>query len=241
MGATRAIDERPMRTALLGGTALAAVAIAAILLWGGGGGRLPAPLPAEPASNSFVIHDAAPASPSPDVAQPAQPSSLDALMQKMRAGAGGTMVVTPSSTASPTAAPASPASTPTSPVVGPASSSSATTTDSVAPPPGTSIPAAPSLAPTPPTPLLPIAAQWTNVTSQGVRWRLARGATGFLLSIDLGGGQVADVHVQPAFLNLDVAAASTRVDYLKATILQNFSSASGTYTFARDGSVSIDR
>ena len=79
------------------------------------------------------------------------------------------------------------------------------------------------------------------MTSQGVRWRLARGATGFLLSIDLGGGQVADVHVQPAFLNLDVAAASTRVDYLKATILQNFSSVSGTYTFARDGSVSIDR
>ncbi|MEJ1976137.1 MAG: hypothetical protein WDN49_08595 [Acetobacteraceae bacterium] len=83
-----------------------------------------------------------------------------------------------------------------------------------------------------PTPLMPIAMQWTNVTSQGTRWRFGRGAHGFLLSIDLGGGQVADVRVQPSFQNLDVPAVNTRVDYLKATILQNFSSASATYSFA---------
>jgi hypothetical protein len=229
-----------MRMALLGGTTLAVVAIAAILLWDGGGGRLPAPLPAEPASNSFVIHDAAPepASPPAPAAQTAQPSSLDALMQKMRAGAGGaTVVVTPSPAGSSAAAPGSPPAAPGSP----AATASTVPTAPVSADPAAAPAAAPVPAPVPPTPLLPIATQWTNVTSQGVRWRFGRGATGFLLSIDLGGGQVADVHVQPAFLNLDTASVSTRVDYLKATILQNFSSASGTYSFARDGSVSIDR
>jgi hypothetical protein len=226
-----------MRTALLGGTTLAVVAIAAILLWGGaGGGRLPAPLPAEPPSSSFVIHDAAPApagapAPAPEAAQP---SSLDALMQQMRTGSGGTTVeVTPSSnpsnppSTSAPSAPSTPATAPT-PAVPPAS----TTTASAVPAP---------VAPGGPTPLLPIAMQWTNVTSQGVRWRFGRGAHGFLLSIDLGGGQVADVYVQPAFQNLGVEAVNTRVDFLKATILQNFSAQSATYSFARDGSVSVDR
>ncbi len=220
-GRLHAIDERQMRMTLLGGTTLAVVAIAAIMLWdGAGGGRLSAPLPTAPASNGFVIHDAAPAAaaatPVP-AAKPAQSSNLDALMQKMRASTDtATVVVT-----SPPAVSAAPVST--TPAV----------------PAHVAAPVAP--VPPQPTPLLPVAVQWTNVSGQGVHWRFVRGARGFLLSIDLGGGQVADVHVQPAFQNLDTAAINARVEYLKATILQNFSSTSGTYSFARDGSVSVVR
>ena len=65
-------------------------------------------------------------------------------------------------------------------------------------------------------------------------------ATGYSIAIDLGGGRVADVHVAPAFANLDVAAANQRVDYLKHTILQNFPPESASYTFSRDGSVSLN-
>ena len=77
------------------------------------------------------------------------------------------------------------------------------------------------------------------MTGQGTRWRMARNGDGFTVSVDLGGGQVADIHVLPAFANLDPAAVNLRVDYLKDTILQNFTAKSGSYTFARDGSVSV--
>ena len=96
-----------------------------------------------------------------------------------------------------------------------------------APPP---VPAAP---PAPPPP------HWTSVTGQGTRWRMSRTQSGFNVSIDLGGGQVAEVHVLPAFGSLDVASTNLRIDYLRQTILQNFSSRSAAYNFARDGSVSV--
>ncbi len=70
---------------------------------------------------------------------------------------------------------------------------------------------------------------------------MARSGNGYTVSIDLGGGQVADVHVQPAFGSLDPASVNVRVDYLRDTIVQNFSRQSARYSFARDGSVSIDR
>ncbi len=89
-----------------------------------------------------------------------------------------------------------------------------------------------------PAPVLP-ASRWTSVTGQGTRWRMVRSGDGFTVSIDLGGGQVADIHVLPAFGNLDPAAINVRVDYLKDTILQSFSAKSGSYNFARDGSVSV--
>ncbi len=98
-------------------------------------------------------------------------------------------------------------------------------------------PAPPPAAPPPPAPLP--ANRWTSVTGQGTRWRMARSGDGFTVSVDLGGGQVADIHVLPAFANLDPAAVNVRVDYLKDTILQNFTAKSGSYTFARDGSVSV--
>ncbi len=79
------------------------------------------------------------------------------------------------------------------------------------------------------------------MTGQGTRWRMARTGSGYTISIDLGGGQVADVHVLPAFANLDPAAINVRVDYLRDTIVQNFSRQSGSYSFARDGSVSLER
>ena len=65
-------------------------------------------------------------------------------------------------------------------------------------------------------------------------------ATGYTIAIDLGGGRVAEVHVAPAFGRLDNTAVNQRVDYLRQTILQNFPPESASYTFARDGSVSLD-
>ena len=69
---------------------------------------------------------------------------------------------------------------------------------------------------------------------------MVKSAAGYTVSIDLGNGQVADVHVQPAFGNLDPASVNVRVDYLHDTILQSFSHESATYTFARDGSISLE-
>lgn len=111
------------------------------------------------------------------------------------------------------------------------------------PPAATPSPAAPATAPTTPLPDPAAAAsgRWASVTGQGTRWRMARSASGYTVSIDLGGGQTADVHVQAAFGNLDAASVNTRVDYLRETIVQNFSRQSGTYSFARDGSVSINQ
>lgn len=172
-------------------------------------------------STSFTIHDAptpiAPAA--PDAATPAAPAppstgDLDAVMQRLRNGAKPDATVTATTTAT---APGGPGAPPTP---------AATTT----PPDATA--ATPPAAPPP---------RWASVTAQGTRWRMARSGNGYTVSIDLGGGQVADVHVLPAFANLDPASVNVRVDYLRDTILQNFSSQSATYSFARDGSVSLER
>ncbi len=179
-------------------------------------------------STSFTIHDAAPPTPvtlspaTPPAAPttPPAPGDLDALMQRLRASSAN-----PSSANPPTTPPA------------PDATVNATTTAPAAP-------VAPAPAPTDATavpPPSPPPQRWASVTAQGTRWRLARSSNGYIVSIDLGGGQVADVHVLQAFANLDPAAVNVRVDYLRDTILQNFSNQSGSYSFARDGSVSMER
>ena len=113
-----------------------------------------------------------------------------------------------------------------------------------APPPAPAAPVVPPPAPVPATPdpaVPPPPPRFPTVTGQGTRWRMARSGSGYTISIDLGGGQVAEVHVLPAFANLDPAAINLRVDYLRDTILQNFPRQSGSYSFARDGSVSLER
>jgi hypothetical protein len=165
----------------------------------------------------FVIHDAPPpvvATPDPSATPPNPGANLDTVMQRLRASAASPAAPTPVPVPAP--APAPDATTALQPVV-------------VTPAPEPA-PVAP-----PPTP------QWTSVTAQGTRWRMARTDDGYLVSIDLGAGQVANVRVAPAFGNLDTAAVNIRVDYLRDTIKENFSVQSGNYVFARDGSVSIDR
>ncbi len=172
--------------------------------------------PAAP-PGGFTIHDAAPPEPAapPPVAAPAPApgADLDAVMQRLRAAAAR-----PDAPAAPPAT-APPAVTPTGPAVPPA-------------------PADPPPAPVVGTSEPP---RWSSVTGQGTRWRMVRSANGYTVSIDLGGGQTADIHVQPAFGALDPQAINVRIDYLRDTIVQNFSTQSNSYTFARDGSVSLDR
>lgn len=177
--------------------------------------RLLASGDAAPATN-FTVRDATPIpTPAPAAAPQATPApaeDLDAVMQRLRNG--GTK---PDATA--TAAATAPAVAPPVPAVPPA------------PVPPVPAPADPVAAPAP--------VRWGSVTAQGTRWRMARSGNGYTVSIDLGGGKVADIHVLPAFVNLDPAAVNVRVDYLKDTILQNFAAQSGDYSFARDGSVSL--
>ena len=165
-------------------------------------------------TNGFVIHDAPPAT-APIPAPPGAPAAGDASnldVVMQRLRAGAAKPdATAAQSPDPSAAPA-------------------------VPPPAIT-PAVPPPVVPPPAP----ASQWSSVTAQGTRWRMARSADGYVVSIDLGGGQVADVRVAPAFANLDPAAVNVRVDYLRDTIIQNFTRQSGAYTFARDGSVSIDR
>ena len=171
-----------------------------------------------PASTSFTIRDAAPPVPA-EAAPPAPAPDLDAVMQRLRNG-------------------------------GPAGSPTAdATTPPMALPPVT-VPTPPSLATPPAVPAVPDAPdateatappRLTTATAQGTRWRMARTPTGYTVSIDLGGGRIADVHVLPAFGNLDPAAINVRVDYLRATILQSFPPQSGSFNFNRDGSVSLQR
>ncbi len=176
-------------------------------------------------ATSFTIHDApAPvpqSAPSAMAASSPAPTDLDAVMQRLRSG-GPTPPAQDATIALPPATPpavAPPAIIPpvvTPPVMAPVVVS-----------PVTPDPAAPPRFPT--------------VTGQGTRWRMARSGSGFTISIDLGGGQVAEIHVLPAFANLDPAAINMRVDYLRDTILQHFSRQSGSYSFARDGSVSLEQ
>ena len=173
-------------------------------------------------ATSFTIRDAPVAAPPPPQPPPPAATDLDAVMQRLRNGSP-----TPPSQDAATAA--LPPATP--PAVAP---------PAIAPPPVTPPVTAPVVAPVVPDPATS-PPRFPTVTAQGTRWRMARSVSGFTISIDLGGGQVADVHVLPAFANLDPAAINLRVDYLRDTILQHFSHQSGSYSFARDGSVSLEQ
>ncbi len=229
-----------LKYALMAVAAATAVAVVFIMLPTGGGPRPEPRLLANTdpqSSTSFTIHDAlppAPVTPNAPAAPPPTTGDLDAVMQRLRAG--GANPGTPPADATLTGqVAAAPQSAPTAP-------------PPVTPPTATAPPATPATTPTtdpaaalpPANPLSPTN-RWASVTAQGTRWRMARASNGYLVSIDLGGGQVADIHVLPAFANLDPAAINVRVDYLRDTILQNFSNQSGSYNFARDGSVSVDR
>ena len=236
-----------LKYALMAVAAATLVAVVFIMLPTGGGPRPEPRLLANTdpqSSTSFTIHDApppapvtpnAPASASSTVPSPSTPSvsDLDAVMQRLRANAGNP------------AAPGTPApdATITGQVVAPAPpapTAAVPATPAAAAPPAAVPTPDPNAAVPPANPASP-PNRWASVTAQGTRWRMARASNGYLVSIDLGGGQVADIHVLPAFANLDPAAINVRVDYLRDTILQNFSNQSGSYSFARDGSVSVDR
>lgn len=80
---------------------------------------------------------------------------------------------------------------------------------------------------------------WRHVTATGVNWSLRHVATGSLLMVDLGNGQVANVSVAPAFEALDLQSMNFRVDHLRSTISQFFSAQTANYSFERDGSVRL--
>jgi hypothetical protein len=233
----------------VGLVALSAVAAVGVTVWTGGvhgpnGGAM-TPLPVASPQDSFVVHDAAPTStpaplPPPVVPAPGaagQPTGLDAVMQRMRAAQPAnpdTLTVTaptaPNSVNGPPAPPAAPDST----LTGPNPAPSVLAGPNPAPSPLTG--------PNPPPPEPPAPAQhWNNVTSQGARWRIGRESSGPALTIDMGGGRVALVHVLPAFQALDQAAMNARVDYIKQTILENFPPGSASFVFARDGSITLLR
>ena len=201
-----------MRFALLAIGAAIAVALVFLLLPTGGGPR--------PDPRILANGDAPPSTSftirdagAPAPADPAPPAAdLDAVMQRLRNGGAGPAATQAQDAPPPPAAPA-------------------------APPP----PPVPPVAAAPPDPAPPPPPRFATVTSLGTRWRMARSGNGFTISIDIGDGHVADVHVLPAFTNLDPAAINVRVDYLRETILQHFPHQSGSYSFARDGSVSLER
>ena len=182
-----------------------------------------------PAPGTFVVHDAPP--PPAAAPSPAAAPDLDAVMQRLRAATPrqDTTVAAADSSATPQVI------TPNTP---PAASPPAASAPPGSPPviPATPVPATAAAPPV----LAPPATRWTSVTGQGARWRMLPGAGGYVVQIDLGGGRVADIHVAPAFANLDPAGMNQRVDYLKQTILQNFPPETASYTFARDGSVTLD-
>ncbi len=193
----------------------------------------PVASPADP--NAFVVHDAPPPSaPLPPV--PTAPQAATAQSGVAQTGAAQTATPQPDGPATPDldaamqrlraanadSSAGAPALPPTQP--------------QLAAPPPVITPTPPQTTPAAPPP----ASRWTNVTAQGGRWRMVSSATGYTIEIDLGASRVAQVHVAPAFAQLASPAMNQRVDYLKQTILQNFPPESASYTFARDGSVSLD-
>jgi len=80
---------------------------------------------------------------------------------------------------------------------------------------------------------------WRHVTAEGVRWSLRHIGGGSLLLIDLGGEQVANVNVAPAFEALDLPSMNMRVDHVRTTITQSFAPRTANYSFERDGSLRI--
>ena len=177
-----------------------------------------APAATAPDPTTFTVHEAAPApAPAPP---PAIPSPQPAATQ-----------------------PAQPVSPNLDAVMQRLRATAGQQPDSAAPPDAPLVPPAPVVAPVPPpviTPSQPTGPRWTNVTAHGARWRMTPAADGFVIAIDIGGNRVASVHVAPAFANLDQPGMNQRVDFLKQTILQNFPPETASYTFARDGSVSLD-
>jgi hypothetical protein len=212
--------------------ALAAVAVGVAMVVGGrvpvADNRTIVPMTIASPADSFVVHDAAPATPAAPPATPAPvtpdgstPSALDAAIARLRA-------TSPASAPDAPATPPGVGPTPDTSLAGPGSApiiQAAPTTPPVVP----ATPASPPPPPPPPT--------WTSVTSQGARWRTGRD----LLVIDMGGGRTATVHVEPAFLALSPDAANARVDFLKQTILEAFPTGSTQFRFARDGSVTMLR
>ena len=211
-----------MMKLLAGLIVLAALAMGAAMVVGG---RVPvldsAPMQATQVASpadSFVIHDAPPAATLP--ATPAAPppadapatNALDAAIDRLRAAKPDA-----APNAAPTTAPdTTPAATPATPdplLAGPSP--------------------APAILAGPPAPQPPPPPSWTSVTSQGARWRSSRDS----LVIDMGGGRMATVLVDPAFLSLSQQAANGRIDFLKQTILENFPPSASQFRFARDGSV----
>ena len=190
----------------------------------------PTPAPAPPAVPAAPA-PAVPAAPDSAAAAP-PPGDLEAVMARLRATSQNPDAAATPAAPAPTPAGPSPATAATPDQQPGAPLADATQAPAPAMPPDAAA-APPLVAPPPP--------HWTSVTPQGTKWRMARSGNGYTLTIDLGGGQAADVHVQPAFAALDPGAVAMRVDYLRNTILQNFSGQSNSYTFARDGSVSVDR
>ena len=203
-----------MLKALLAAILLALLVLIGLVFFGGRSRVSPlGPLSIDtPPPAAFVVHDDAPST--PPSTPPALPSP-DPVPESLDSVMQRLRAAKPDATVEVTPGPPAPAA---------------------APPPSPSLtpPTAPPVSPTPP-------ARWSNVTGHGVQYRMARGGDGGVLSIDLGGSQVADVRVQAPFLALDPSAVNTRVDYLKQTILENFSGRSGGYVFNRDGSVSRGR
>jgi hypothetical protein len=218
-----------LRFALLAVAAAIIVAVGLVLLPNGGSrpdSHLSVPVASAPDPATFVVHDAtapAPGTPGPGTPGPAMPAGSPAKPGQAAATQSPADLDAvmqrlrdsggqkPSNTLTISPAPTAP-----------------------------STPPAPTAPPAPPAVPADASPRWTSVTGQGSRWRMAPSGDGYVLSIDLGGGQVANVHVQPAFAALDPTAMNTRVDYLRQTILQSFSSQTASYTFARDGSVSLD-
>ena len=214
-----------MMKLLAGLIVLAALAMGAAMVVGG---RVPvldsAPMQATQVASpadSFVIHDAPPAATLP--ATPATPPPRRrGRTRDQRAGrrdrpaAGGQARRRPHPDATMTAPDTTPAATPATPdplLAGPSP--------------------APAILAGPPAPQPPPPPSWTSVTSQGARWRSSRDS----LVIDMGGGRMATVLVDPAFLSLSQQAANGRIDFLKQTILENFPPSASQFRFARDGSV----
>ena len=202
---------------------------------------VPAPAPAPSAAllkppapaAGFVVHNVPPPAPTlAPVPPPDAPGGLEAAIQRLRAAKpdAPTNLPVPNLSALdlglPAPAPPDPPPLPLPPSLPPPDRLL------TGPDPAPSILAGPPPAPPP---------AWTIVTSQGARWRPGRDAGGPMLVIDMGGGRVATVRVDPAFTALAPDAASARVDFLKQTILESFPSRASQFRFARDGSVAMLR
>ena len=82
------------------------------------------------------------------------------------------------------------------------------------------------------------AVPWRHATAAGTRWSLRHiNQTAMLLVVDLGGDQIANVTVDPAFENLDIAGMNARVDHVRLVIGQRFPIQTANYSFDRAGTL----